>query len=120
MSDKTYPVPIDFAAQANVNASQYAEMYQRSIEDPEGFWSQQAQKYITWFKPWHSVSDWCFGENVQIKWFEGAELNVSYNCLDRHLETRGDQTAIIWESDDPAEDCKITYANLHTAVCKFA
>ncbi|MGD8419440.1 MAG: acetate--CoA ligase [Gammaproteobacteria bacterium] len=118
---KTYPVPPEFAAQANVTAEQYESMYHQSIEDPEGFWSEQAENYISWFKPWNTVSDWSFdSDDLHIKWFEGAELNVSYNCLDRHLETRGDQVAIIWEADDPGEDRKITYAELHEEVCKFA
>ena len=116
----TFPAPAEFAAQANISAEQYAEMYQQSIDDPEGFWSEQAEKYISWFKPWDSVCNWSFGEDVYIKWFEGAELNVSYNCLDRHLETRADQVAIIWEGDDPNEDRKITYAELHEEVCKFS
>jgi acetyl-CoA synthetase len=118
---KTYPVPQEFAAQANINAAQYEEMYRHSVEDPEGFWSEQAENYISWFKPWDSVCDWSFGEqDLHVKWFEGAELNVSYNCLDRHLETRGDQVAIIWESDNPEKDRKITYAELHEEVCKFS
>jgi len=118
---KTYPVPPEFAAQANVTAEQYESMYRQSVEDPEGFWSEQAENYVSWFKPWNSVSDWSFdADDLHIKWFDGAELNVSYNCLDRHLETRGDQVAIIWEGDDPGEDRKITYAELHAEVCKFA
>jgi len=117
---KRYPVPADFAAQANVNAEQYESMYAQSIENPEEFWAEQAKEYVTWFKPWDSVLDWNFGENPSIKWFEGATLNVSYNCLDRHLETRGDQTAIIWESDDPHQHRTISYTELHEEVCKFA
>ena len=117
---KHYPVPADFAAQANVNAEQYESMYAQSIENPEAFWAEQAKQYITWSKPWDSILDWNFGENPSIKWFEGATLNVSYNCLDRHLETRGDQTAIIWESDDPNQHRTISYAELHEEVCKFA
>ncbi len=118
---KTYPVPEDFAAQANITAAEYAEMYQQSVDDPEGFWSEQAEKYLSWFKPWNSVSDWSFDENdLHIKWFEGGEINVSYNCLDRHLETRGDQVAIIWEGENPERDRKITYRELHEEVCKFA
>ena len=118
---KLYPPSEAFAAQANVNAAQYQEMYQRSIDDPEGFWSEQAENYISWFKPWNRVCDWSFaGDDLHIQWFEGAELNVSYNCLDRHLDSRGDQVAIIWEGDDPGEDRKITYRELHEEVCKFA
>jgi len=121
MSDsKTYPAPADFSAQANISAKEYAEMYQQSIDDPEGFWSEQAENYISWFKPWDAVSNWSFGDDVHIKWFEGGELNVSYNCLDRHLEQRADQVAIVWEGDDPNEDRKITYAELHREVCKFS
>jgi len=121
MSDsKTYPASAEFVSQANINAKEYAEMYQQSIDDPEGFWSEQAENYISWFKPWDAVSNWSFGDDVHIKWFEGAELNVSYNCLDRHLEHRADQVAIIWEGDDPNEDRKITYAELHQEVCKFS
>ena len=118
---KIYPVPAEFAAQANITAAQYDEMYQQSVADPEGFWSEQAENYLSWFKPWNSVCDWSFAEDdLHIKWFEGAELNVSYNCLDRHLSARGDQVAIIWEADDPTEDRKITYAELHEEVCKFS
>ncbi len=121
MSDsKTYPASAEFVSQANINAKEYAEMYQQSIDDPEGFWSEQAENYISWFKPWDTVSNWSFGDDVHIRWFEGAELNVSYNCLDRHLEHRADQVAIIWEGDDPNEDRKITYAELHREVCKFS
>jgi len=119
--NKTYPVPAEFAAQANITAAQYEEMYQQSVDDPEGFWSEQAENYISWFKPWNSVCDWSFdAEDLHIKWFEGAELNVSYNCLDRHLSSRADQVAIIWEGDDPGVDRKITYAELHAEVCKFS
>ena len=118
---KTYPVPADFAAQANITADQYEEMYKRSVEDPAGFWGEQAEQYLTWFKKWDSVLDWSFDkEDLHINWFKGGKLNVSYNCLDRHLESRGDQVAIIWEGDDPNEDRKITYKELHEEVCKFA
>ena len=122
MSDvKTYPVPADFAAQANVSAEQYQEMYKRSVDDPAGFWGEQAEDYLTWFKKWDTVLDWSFaGDDLHINWFKGGTLNVSYNCLDRHLETRGDQVAIIWEADDPNVDRKITYRELHEEVCRFA
>ena len=115
-----YPVPEAFAAQANITAKQYEADYQRSMDDPEGYWAEQAETYVSWFKPWDKVLDWNFGDHPSIKWFEGGTLNVSYNCLDRHLETRGDQVAIIWEADDPAEDRKITYKALHEEVCKFS
>ena len=122
MSDvKTYPVPKQFAAKANITATQYAEMYQRSVEDPEGFWAEQADNYLDWFKKWDSVWDWSFGEkDLHIKWFEGGKLNVTHNCIDRHLEKRSDQVAIIWEGDDPKQDKKITFRELHEQVCKLA
>ncbi|HOW76484.1 MAG TPA: acetate--CoA ligase [Candidatus Competibacteraceae bacterium] len=120
MSDaKLYPVPAEVAAHAWINDVQYQEMYKRSVDDPEGFWADQANQFLTWFKPWDKVLDWDFTKG-HIRWFEGGKLNVSYNCLDRHLESRGDQVAIIWEGDSPNEDKKITYRQLHTDVCKFA
>jgi len=122
MSDeKLYPVPAEFAANAHIDAARYQEMYQRSIEDPEGFWAEQAEQFITWFKPWDKVLDWSYDKkDLHIKWFEGGKLNVCYNCIDRHLDTRGDQVAIIWEGDDPAIDSKITYRELHEHVSKLA
>ncbi|HEY0720522.1 MAG TPA: acetate--CoA ligase [Gammaproteobacteria bacterium] len=116
---KVYPVPADFAANSLINAEQYAAMYQQSVSDPEGFWAEQANKFLDWSKPWHKVSDWDYHKG-HIRWFEGGKLNVSYNCLDRHLATRGDQVALIWEGDDPSEDKKITYRQLHAEVSKFA
>ncbi len=120
MTEKIYPVPPEIAEHAYVDAEQYAQMYQRSVEDPEGFWADQAKTYVSWIKPWNKVLDWDFGEEVKVRWFDGAKLNVSYNCLDRHLETRGDQVAILWEGDDPGEDRKITYRQLHEEVSRFA
>ncbi len=116
---KLYDVPADVAARAYINNDKYNEMYQRSISNPEGFWAEQAEEFIDWIKPWTKVWDWDF-DDATISWFEGAKLNVSYNCLDRHLESRGDQIAIIWEGDDPGVDRKITYRELHAEVCKFA
>ncbi|WP_020393674.1 acetate--CoA ligase [Thiolinea disciformis] len=117
---KTYPVPAAVAAQANVTAEQYQAMYERSLNDPDGFWAEQAEKYLTWTKKWDKVLDWSFTDNIHINWFTGGQLNVAENCLDRHLATRGDQVAIIWEGDSPNEDRKITYKELHEEVCKFA
>jgi acetyl-CoA synthetase len=118
---KTYDVPAAIAAKAHINAEQYAAMYQQSVDDPNGFWAEQAEKFVTWSKKFDKVMDYSFDpENLYIKWFEGGQLNVSYNCLDRHLDTRGDQVAIIWEADNPAEDKKITYRELHAEVCKLA
>ena len=117
--NKIHPVPEAFAENAHVNSELYESMYQRSVEDPEGFWSEQAQEFVTWSKPWDKVLDWDFHKG-NIRWFDGGKLNVSYNCLDRHLDTRGDQVALIWESDDPNVDKKITYRELHAEVCKLS
>jgi len=120
MSDsKVYDVKPEVAKDAFINDAQYQQMYKRSIEDPEGFWGDLADEFVDWFKKWDKVWEYDY-EKADIKWFEGAKLNVSYNCLDRHLDTRGDQVAIIWEGDNPAEDKKITYRELHEEVCKFA
>ena len=116
---KLYDVPADVAARAYINNDKYNDMYQRSISDPEGFWAEQAEEFVDWFKPWTKVWDWDF-DDARIRWFEGAKLNVSYNCLDRHLKSRGQQVAVIWEGDDPGVDRKITYRELHAEVCKFA
>ena len=119
--EKVYLVPPKIAVAAHINANDYKEMYQRSIDDPEAFWSEQASKFLTWYKMWDKVCDYSFQtSDLHIRWFEGARLNVSYNCLDRHLKTRGDQTALIWESDDPDMDKSISYRDLHKEVCKFA
>jgi acetyl-CoA synthetase len=116
---KIYPVPQQFAENAHINKEQYEAMYKRSIEDPDGFWAEQAEEFLDWSKPWEKVQEWDFNK-ADIKWFEGGKLNVSYNCLDRHLETRGDQTAILWEGDDPAVDKSLSYRELHEEVCKFS
>ena len=118
--DKVYNVPKAVAEHAHINAEKYKEMYGRSINDPDNFWAEQAENFITWFKKWDKVLEWDFDKNLNIKWFAGGKLNVSWNCLDRHLDTRGDQTAIIWEGDDPKSDKKITYRELHADVCRFA
>jgi acetyl-CoA synthetase len=121
MQDIEHPVSLEFAANANINAEQYQAMYKESIDNPDGFWAEQANKYVSWFKPWDTVSDWSFDqEDLHIEWFKNAKLNVSYNCLDRHLEKRGDQVAIIWEGDSPEDDRKITYKELHEEVSRFA
>nr|VFK53544.1 MAG: acetyl-CoA synthetase [Candidatus Kentron sp. TUN]VFK55599.1 MAG: acetyl-CoA synthetase [Candidatus Kentron sp. TUN] len=120
MSDqKVYRVPTEFSARAHIDEAKYQEMYQRSISDPDAFWAEQAKEFVTWFEPWKKVSEWDYN-NAEIKWFQGAKLNVSFNCLDRHLDTRGDQAAIIWEGDDPTVDKKITYRELHAEVSRFA
>ncbi len=117
--EKVYPVPAEIAANAHIDAAKYKEMYQRSIDDPDGFWADQAEEFVTWSKKWDKVSEWDF-HTADIKWYMGGKLNVSYNCLDRHLESRGDQTAIIWEGDNPEEDRHISYRELYTEVCKLS
>ncbi|VAW76542.1 Acetyl-CoA synthetase [hydrothermal vent metagenome] len=117
--EKLYPVPPAFAASANLSEAQYHEMYQRSIDDPEGFWGEQANVFLSWYKSWDKVNNSDFNA-PRIEWFVGAELNASVNCIDRHLETRGDQTAIIWEGDDPTQDKHISYTELHREVCTFS
>ncbi len=120
-AEKIYDVPVDFARHAHIDDKKYLELYERSVKDPDGFWADQAKQFVTWFKPWNKVSDSSFdARNLHIRWFEGGKLNASYNCLDRHLDKRGDQVAILWEGDDPKEDRKISYRELHAQVCKFA
>ncbi|MBT3197235.1 MAG: acetate--CoA ligase, partial [Gammaproteobacteria bacterium] len=122
--EKIYPIDERFAAEANVTAAQYDEMYHHSVTDPEDFWAEQASHYLTWFKPWETTLNWNFNGDadgeVHIEWFKGGQLNAAYNCLDRHLAERGDQVAILWEGDDPGESRKITYTELHAEVCQFA
>ena len=116
-----YPPSADMAAGAHIDAAKYEAMYKASIEDSEGFWREQAQR-INWMSPFSTVRDVDFTlGNVKINWFADGTLNVSANCIDRHLETRGDQTAIIWEPDNPDETAQhITYKQLHTQTCKMA
>ncbi len=116
---KIYPVKENFAATTHITEAQYNEMYQRSVSDPSGFWAEQASDFIDWYQDWDTVLDWDYSKG-HIRWFEGAKLNVSYNCIDRHLEKRADQVAIIWEGDDPNDDKKITYKELHEHVSKLA
>ncbi|MEP4702409.1 MAG: AMP-binding protein, partial [Parasphingorhabdus sp.] len=108
-------------ARAHIDAAKYEEMYAASINDPEAFWGEHGKR-IDWIKPYTKVKNTSFAPgNVDIKWFEDGTLNVAANCIDRHLETRGDQTAIIFEPDDPEEEAKhITYKELHVSVCKMA
>ncbi len=119
--DKIYNVPAEFAAKTNITAEQYKTLYKQSIDDPETFWGEQAKEFLSWSKPWDKVMDYSFDtSDLYIKWFEGGKLNVAYNCIDRHLESKGDQVAIIWEGDDPNDDKKITFKELHHDVSKFA
>ncbi len=120
MSDlKIYDVNPDIADQAHITAVSYKTLYQRSIDEPEAFWAEQAEQFLEWSKRWDSVMAYDYPKGY-IRWFEGGELNVSVNCIDRHLEARGDQVAIIWEGDDPAHEKLITFRQLHEDVCKFA
>ena len=119
MTDKMYDVPADWKKRAFIDDAKYQEMYARSIKDPNGFWGDEAKR-IDWIKKPSKVKNTSYTGNVSIKWFEDGTLNASYNCVDRHLAKRGDQTAIIWEGDDPKDDKKITYKQLHAEVCKFA
>ncbi|MEM8664704.1 MAG: acetate--CoA ligase, partial [Pseudomonadota bacterium] len=116
-----FPVPESIAANAHIDKAKYDEMYARSVADPDGFWRDEAQR-IDWMKPFTKVKNVNFNvPDVSIKWFEDGTLNVAANCIDRHLATRGDQTALIWEQDDiEAEPQHITYRQLHEHVCKFA
>ena len=114
----THPVPANFK-DAHINAEQYQAMYKRSIDDPDGFWGEMASEFLSWEKPWDKVVEYDFVTG-DAAWFAGGKLNVSYNCIDRHLPERADQTALIWEGDDPAESKHITYAELKDSVCKLA
>jgi acetyl-CoA synthetase len=120
MSDKTYPVPAEWSARAWVDDAKYQEMYQQSISDPDAFWGDMGKR-IDWTTPYTKVKNTTYDPaNLSIKWYEDGRLNVCYNCVDRHLKDRADQVAIIWEGDDPTDDEKITYRQLHERVCKFS
>ena len=120
MSENVYPVSPEWAAKAWLDEAKYKEMYARSINDPNGFWGEMGQR-LDWIKPYTKVKNTSYDpHDVHIRWYEDGTLNVCYNCVDRHLEKRADQTAIIWEGDDPTEDEQITYRQLHERVCKFA
>jgi len=115
-----YPVPENFKAKAHLDAEGYEKAYSESVENGEAFWAETARR-IDWIKFPSKIKDVSFDKaDLHIKWYEDGVLNVCYNCVDRHLETRGDQTAIIWEGDDPSVDAKITYKELYSRVCKMA
>jgi len=118
--ERVFPPSADFAARAHIRSMErYRQMYQRSIEDPEGFWGELAEDFY-WKQKWTRVREFDFDGAISIKYYLGAKTNITYNCLDRHLEDRGDQVAIIWEGNEPGEDAKLTYRQLHAEVCKFA
>ena len=120
MSEKIYAVTDEWARRAFVDDAKYQAMYAQSVDSPDAFWGEQGKR-IDWFKPYTKVKNTSFdSHNVSIKWFEDGLTNVAYNCVDRHLATRGDQTAIIWEGDDPQESRHITYRELHAQVGTFA
>ncbi|NCF76527.1 MAG: acetate--CoA ligase [Proteobacteria bacterium] len=114
-----YSVPPNIKARTLIDGDTYRRMYRQSIEEPDVFWADQAKTFLDWSQPWHTVSDADLPYG-NIRWFDGGELNVSVNCIDRHLPSRANQTAIIWEGDDPADDAQITYQELHDKVCQLA
>ncbi|ESS72567.1 acetyl-coenzyme A synthetase AcsA [Methyloglobulus morosus KoM1] len=116
---KLYRVKPEIAASAYIKQPDYQALYRRSVEQPEQFWAEQAEQFLDWSQPWQTVWEYDYPKG-HIRWFEGGKLNVSVNCLDRHLAQRGDQVAIIWEGDNPEHDKKITYKALHQQVCQFA
>ena len=120
MSETLIPVPTEWKERAYIDRAKYEAMYERSIKDPDGFWAEQAKR-IDWIRPFTKVKDVSWDpDNLHIKWFEDGTLNVSANCIDRHLPRRANRTAIIWEGDDPKDSRHITYAELHREVCRFA
>ena len=120
MSDKIYEVTADWQKRAFIDHAKYKQMYADSIADPNKFWAEQAKR-VDWIKPFTKVKNTSYDpNNVSIKWFEDGTLNLAYNCVDRHLAKRGNQTAIIWEGDDPKDSKTVTYKQLHAEVCKFA
>ena len=121
MSEHVYPVPAEWAERAKINKERYQELYRESLDNPDAFWRREAQR-LDWITPFTKVSECSYDEaTFGIKWFEDGQLNVSANCIDRHLAERGDQPAIIWEPDSPGDEGRIiTYAQLHEAVCRLA
>jgi len=117
--DQVFPVRSEFASKAHVDQAGYRARYERAARDPDGYWAEEAKR-IAWMKAPTKIKNTSFDGDVSIKWFEDGTLNASVSCLDRHLATRGDQTAIIWESDDPAVSANVTYRQLHEKVCRLA
>ncbi|MEK7821082.1 MAG: acetyl-coenzyme A synthetase N-terminal domain-containing protein, partial [Pseudomonadota bacterium] len=115
MHDPLFPVPEAVARAAHADNKKYLEMYDRSVKDPEGFWGEHGKR-IDWIKPYSKVKDTSFQPPVHVRWYHDGTLNASANCIDRHLKTRGNQTAILWEGDDPGDSKKITYKELHEHV----
>ena len=121
---EVYPVPDAVREKAFIKGKEeYEKLYKRSIEDPDGFWGEIAEEYVEWFKKWDKVEDYNFDHRkgpISVKYFDGGKLNVSYNCLDKQLKTRGDKVAIQWEGNEPGEEKAYTYKMMHEEVCRFA
>lgn len=117
--DLVFPAKENAKSPPLIDKKKYQELYKQSIDDPDTFWGEQAER-LTWYKKWDKVKNTSFEGDISIKWFEGGKLNVSYNCIDRHLPGKANQTAIIWEGDDPKNSKNITYKELHKNVCKLA
>jgi len=116
---KTYPIINNPQHKPHIDEETYHRMYQQSIQDPDKFWSRMAHQFIDWFEPWDDISSVDY-DKAEISWFKGGKLNVSYNCIDRHLKEKAEQTAIIWEGDDPDNQRYISFQELHDEVCRFA
>ncbi|TKB62745.1 MAG: acetyl-coenzyme A synthetase, partial [Nitrospira sp.] len=119
MRQESYPISDEFRKRAHIIEQRYRDLYKRSVEDPEGFWSEQADQFVSWSGRWKKVLEWDFPKG-HVRWFEGGRLNACFNCADRHLATRGEQTAIIWEGNEPDQSRTITYRELHQQVCRLA
>ncbi|MEC8207343.1 MAG: acetyl-coenzyme A synthetase N-terminal domain-containing protein, partial [Pseudomonadota bacterium] len=120
MSQEIYPVPASVKEAALIDEAKYNELYQWSIDDPEAFWGEQGKR-LDWIKPYTKVKNTSFDKgHVDIRWYEDGQLNVSYNCIDRHLKDKADKVALIWEGDNPEHSENITYQQLHDEVCKLA
>ena len=123
MADEVYQPSTSLQERAFINSMEaYHAEYERSIADPEAFWAEKAEEFH-WFKKWDTICSYNYDMDkgpISIKWFEGGKTNITYNCLDRHLESKGDQSAIIWEGNSPDEDATLTFRELHEQVCKFA
>ena len=117
--EKSYPVTTEQSQHSYFNKQSYQRLYQQSINNPTQFWAEQAHEFLDWIQPWKTTLEFDYPKG-EISWFKGGKLNVSANCLDRHLTTRGEQTAIIWEGDSPDQDKKISYNDLYQQVCQFA
>jgi len=118
-NDKRYPVSDSAKQRAHLSIDQYQDLYQKSIQEPEAFWPEMANEFLTWSKPWAQLTESNLTEGMA-RWFIGGKLNACYNCVDRHLPERAHQTAILWEGDDPSQQAEITYQDLHQKVCQLA